>query len=66
MSDATAPESTDAPAERLIPGPGEAGDTGLVDDSAASGSRGAPVHDNRSFSEQDAAKHPGDGPNARD
>ncbi len=66
MSDPTAPEPTDTPAERLIPGAGEAEDTGPVDDSAASASRGAPVHDDRSFAEQDAAKHPGDGPNARD
>lgn len=55
-----------APAEELVPEPGEAGDTGLVADSEASGGDGSPVHAEPTFAEQDAQKHPGDGPNARD
>ncbi|MDQ2851288.1 hypothetical protein V3G39_16910 [Dermatophilaceae bacterium Sec6.4] len=61
-----ADHSTDAPAERLMADHDEAGDTGYATDSAASGGKGAPVMRGFSFAEQDAMKHPGDGPNARD
>lgn len=66
MSDDTNAAQSRAPAEELIPGPGEAGDTGLVDDSEAAGGNGATVEGRRGFAQQDADKHPGDGPDARD
>lgn len=64
MSDDT--NTGPAPVEQLIPAAGEAGDTGLVEDSETAGASGATIPRHRSFAQQDADKRPGDGPNARD
>ena len=69
MSDDANDPAQQEPAEQLTPDEGEAGDTGLVADSEASGGSGAAVGQDASssgFSEQEDAKRPGDGPAARD
>ena len=65
MSDDANDPTQQEPAERLTPEDGEAGDTGLVADSEASGGSGAATGD-QGFSQQEDAKRPGDGPAARD
>ncbi|MBO1753575.1 hypothetical protein [Allobranchiibius sp. CTAmp26] len=66
MSDDANHPTPQEPAEQLTPDEGEAGDTGLVADSEASGGSGTVAGDDKSFSQQEEEKRPGDGPAARD
>ncbi len=58
-------DSSESPADRLTPDEGEAGNTGLVGDSEASGGTGPRPGEDAGFGAAQDDKRPGDGPDVK-